>query len=105
MLSRRKLVGTSILAAFVLLWIGYHVNWIRERRAVLNAPEKYNVFQVCGRVEFASGGSWEGPLTKQAPWPLIWMEKMGQESLGVNASNSAAEIANVRMLFPEAEIR
>ena len=104
MLRRKTSLSTSLVAVIVLVCIGHYANWIRERRAVLNAPEKYHVFQGTGTATLTTGEEIEISLTTDAPWPLCWMGEEGQSVLGMNANKPAAEIARIRKLFPEAEI-
>ncbi|HVU88965.1 MAG TPA: hypothetical protein VHD36_16695 [Pirellulales bacterium] len=102
---RKKLAAATILIACPLTWIGYQVNWVRERRAVLNAPEKYNVFEGIQTAISRSGEEFiVEPSTDDAPWPLGWLGEKGQFVLGMNASKPAAQISRIRKLFPEAKI-
>jgi hypothetical protein len=87
---RTLMIGVTVLA-ILFAYIGSQLKFMRERHEA--AASHQEVF------------SWVIPAIRpEAPWPLRWF---GEEAyLGIDAGNTASddEIANLKLLFPEAVI-
>jgi hypothetical protein len=99
----------SLRALFMLVtvfacWLGYEMNWIRQRRAVINDPGVQN-----WRYFIAVSFSRNPPRQERwkvysvAPWPLNWLGEPGYWAVGLAPGTSDGELARVQRLFPEAE--
>ena len=95
---RSSLLGFSIAGMLIACWVGYHLNWIRERH---NAK----VFFAIGQIElrFPDGTNKVEIQTWDAPWPLGWFGEKGQRFLMIEGSTPREEIDQILALFPEAD--
>jgi hypothetical protein len=95
---RTFLVVLTVLAC----WLGYYVNWIHQRRIVVeNTEVAFSKDFV--RPRDATTGR-RNRRSHIAPHPLNWFGENGYWCIQVKAGTSDAEIARVRRLFPEAQI-
>lgn len=83
-----------ILLTAVCVWVGYQVNWIRQRREFISKLPTNNVAY---QLDF------EHPV--RAPGLLWLFGEEGKYRFGaVNTPSSDPETKQIRVLFPEAEI-
>ena len=108
-LTRRRVLRTSLATVFIVvmllaLWMGYYVDWIRQRREFLAAREKE-------ATEARVNGIWLNEV--DAPTVLRWFGETGQTGITVLLSARDPEhltpsdselVAECRRLFPEAVV-
>ncbi len=77
-------------------WIFYHLEWIRQRRAVLERDDV-----AVPIIDFVTKEAWDYP-----PWPLGWFgaQAAGHPVLFLPTDTSDAELARVQALFPETTV-
>lgn len=81
-----------VVVTILAVWLGYQINWIRQRRDV-RASTTISIPILCFVTEEAS----DAP-----PWPLAWFgEKSGGPEWVLPATTSDEELARVQKLFPE----
>ena len=89
MFTLRTLFVLLTIAALGLGWVGYHIQWIRQRHLLL------------GR--FLGEGDLEMPM-ELAPGGLAWFGEGGLEVVSLPPDASDADVQEVRRAFPEAEV-
>ena len=100
---KRRWPRFSLRTMFVVVtvfgcWLGYEMNWIRQRRQVIASPTIQS-FPYC---LLRTGDT----ITKEysiAPWPLCWIGETGYWGIALPRGTSEDEVVRVRGLFPEAE--
>ena len=91
-------LGTMLLLVTVLaLFIAYHVNWVRERRAAIASWESSRWFPSTP------------PVLAKPPWLLSLFGEPGygclwRESSRRLGADEEAELERVQRLFPEAKV-
>jgi hypothetical protein len=95
---RFSLLGVSVAGMLLACWVGYHLNWIRERH---NAKVGF----CYGQISLVQPDGTEKLViqTWDAPWPLRWFGEKGQHFLMAPDSTPKEEIDRILALFPEAE--
>lgn len=94
-----------VVMTLVACWLGYRLNWIRERHEMLSAPEE-PLMMVSG-----PNFDWfDGPIPdRPTPFALWLFGETTFRALLVEPCADAIETENrlrrARSLFPEAEIR
>jgi hypothetical protein len=78
-----------VVVTVLCVWLGYQVNWIRERD---KAKVGFGYLRVNG-----------GPKPCHAPWPLNWLGEEGHSFIMIPDFHSKEEIDRIKALFPEAE--
>jgi hypothetical protein len=107
---KRRWFAYSLRTLFVVVtvfgcWLGYQLNWIRERHSLIDAPQQTGVDPEYGVTLIPM--SLRAPLqveTKDAPWPLRWLGERGVYTLYLRDDMPESEVAHICALFPEAEI-
>jgi hypothetical protein len=94
----RSLFAVITLAAILVAWLSYNLNWIRERR---NAPVFYPTLTT---YVVTPSGPTPMTLTCHSPWPLEWFGEPGCVTVAIAPSLPESEVERIRKLFPEAEI-
>jgi len=95
-----------VVLAIPLAWVGYQLNWIRQRHALLYSPR---VLQTSDNWSFVP-----------PPAPLHWFGEFGKRSISfytdregrpsdinaqVRQADLESEMRAAELLFPEAEVR
>jgi hypothetical protein len=94
-----------VVALLVACGFGYPLNWIRQRHALIEAPERTGVEAEYGvAIVPMSLRATARVETNAAPWPLRWLGERGVSTLYVRDDMPDPEVARIRALFPEAEI-
>lgn len=98
---RRRCFRFSLRTLFVVVtvfgcWLGYQLNWIRQRHAYLRTKGTWE-----DPVDYDST-TWHEPLP---PWPLGLFGEKGETWVGVPLGVSPEEEGRVIGLFPEANGR
>ena len=98
--SLRTLFVVVTLAAVPLGWIGYSVNWIRQRRSALAASGP-----AAGWTPHADGWEIIQVLPEAQPPGLLWLfGEQGVNRIYINHGPSDKEVTHLKSLFPEATI-
>jgi hypothetical protein len=95
---RFSLFGSAVVGTLAACWVGYHLNWIRERNdaKVFKSVHSVAIRQPDGSAKFVT-------VHQKAPWPLGWFGEEGHRDLAVEDSTPKAEIEQILALFPEAK--
>ncbi len=83
-----------ILLTAVCVWVGYQVNWVRQRREFMGKLPTNNI-------------AYQEDLSHQVQAPgMLWLfgEAGKHRFRSVNTPDSDPETKQIRILFPEAEI-
>ena len=105
----RRWFRFSLRTLFVALtlfgcWLGYEMNWIRQRRGVIGASQVRNWrYYVAVTLYGNPPKEHRQPVYSIAPWPLNWFGEPGYWAVVLPKGTSDREAARVRGLFPEAE--
>lgn len=93
----RTLLLVLTIVGASLGWVGYQLNWIRERHALFNGPipDGYGGFDTFA---YCQNGF------VQAPWQLRIFGERGCYQMWSGFSESDPELRRLRELFPEALI-
>ncbi len=107
---KRQWFAFSLRTLFVVVtvsacWLGYQLNWIKERHSLIGAPQQTGVEPEYGiaLMPMSLLASLQVE-SKDAPWPLRWLGERGVCTLYIRDNMSESEVARIRALFPEAEI-
>jgi hypothetical protein len=93
----RTLLVAMTVACAVSSWVGYQLNWIRERHAIMANGAPMQNSQVTGRcIEI----SYDNVV--DAPWSLRLFGERGYCNLILTFKESDPQTARIRSLFPEA---
>lgn len=94
----------SMLAAVVVLsvagaWVGYQLNWIRQRHDVLENDQDSPLW--------VSVAVLDGAPCTRTPWPLglFGEEPAGMPTIWLRDSVTDEELTRAQYLFPETEVR
>ena len=79
------------IVTLLLLWLGYYVNWKHQRRQALELP--HNAWR-----------HWP-PESTDFPFGLLLVGDEPREGLDLPPSATDEQLARMRELFPEAEVR
>ena len=99
---------TLFVAVTVLgIWLGYQLNWIRQRRDIISDPQvQYACCYETLKIEIV--GNVKRPRKRRtyvaAPRPLSWFGEFGYAEIVLGKGTPAGELARVRSLFPEAQV-
>lgn len=84
----------------VACWLGYELNWIRQRRMVIGDPQVKSI-----KYHIQISGPFSGPIRRIeyeiAPWPLRWLGEAGYSNILLEMGATDDELFRVRRLFPE----
>jgi hypothetical protein len=95
----RTLLVAMTVACAVSSWVGYQLNWIRERHAIMADGAPMQNSQVLGRCTEVSYDNVVG-----APWSLRLLGERGCCNLVLTFKKSDPQTARIRRLFPEAQV-
>lgn len=89
--SLRTLFVVVTVVAIPLGWIGYQLNWIRQRAIFLDGPHR---------------GPWRSYEAhgKLLPWHLALFAEMSYSQIELNTAATDRDFEMTKRLFPEAEI-
>jgi len=100
---RMLFVVVTVLAC----WLGYELNWVRERRAVTGNPlVQVQDFHLSVWRDFKYGPRTSARTHQQhpvAPWPLDLLGEPGYWIISLPKGTTEQEASRIRRLFPEAE--
>jgi hypothetical protein len=88
-------------------WLGYEMNWIRQRRTIIGDPQVDNsTYYVQESVMLVGNASQtlRELVNVSAPWPLSWLGEPGYAGVVIRKRASDDEAAHIRALFPEAQV-
>ena len=105
--SIRTLFVAVTAVGIIVGWLVYQVNWLRQRRAIVNDPKVQATDEIEETVIFRKpsphGIRFMPPYRWQkAPWQLRWLGEKGYTGILLDPSATDDEVAHVRTLFPEA---
>ncbi len=86
-----------VVVTVLCVWLGYHLNWIRERH---NAKVGFGHLRI--DAIYPDGTRYTGPIPCHAPWPLNWLGEEGHSLVMVPDNYAKEEIDRIKVLFPEA---
>jgi len=111
--SRRWLrfsVRTLLVAVTIFcVWLGWQVNWVRERRIarqrisfanqwIMRNGTTYHDGRALGFISFYVG------MQRKAPWSLRIFGEQGETHWILDMPNEGSDIESIRTLFPEVTI-
>jgi len=106
---KRRWFRFSLRTLFVVVtvfacWLGYEMNWIRQRRQVIGDPQVQNTSFYLSKAMYRNPPQIHTrQIYSVAPWPLNWLGEPGYWGVVLEKRTSYGEVARVRRLFPEAE--
>ena len=106
---KRRWFRFSLRTLFVVMtvfacWLGYEINWIRQRHIVVGDTQVQTARYYLGVwIDSKTRQSHSRRIYSVAPWPLNWLGEPGYWGVALKQGTSDDEVARVRRLFPEAE--
>jgi hypothetical protein len=85
------------------VWLGYEMDWIRQRRTVIGDPQVQSSNYSNTEAQLVTGQILREREYASAPWPLRWMGEPGYAGILLGKGASENEVARVRGLFPETD--
>jgi hypothetical protein len=100
--SLREMFVLTFVVSIPLAWVGYSLNWIRQRHDAMGPLRRLNALQIQSPDLF--GHPEAKPTTAIAPCCLWLFGEQGQGELHVHDYPNGTSPKKLRKLFPEAKI-